>query len=518
MLQTSVLGRAYDIWLQSMVFALFQGFYRAFSRAFKNSRVVRAFVRDSRVERIYAGSLTARLFKLIFDLIYRLFACISSALRKWSRGSVTAAFCGRFLRTSFFFSFETLLGGFICLMFIIPHDYWSNTYALLGVLALTGLYFILVGAGVRKPYYIHDMGLPVLLFAIACVLGVFASFDRGDSLRVFLFYATALLFLYVVSADITTEKRLMRLLGFIYAAVIATSLYAVYQRFVGVDVSASLTDLTVNKGVPGRVFSTLANPNNYAEFLVMMTPVAAVFAAKVKSKLTRVPLCAAMVFPFAALLMTYSRSNWISMLLACVVFVYYANKKLIPAFFLICVAALPFLPYVLPESVMIRIASLFNSEDSSNMFRIYIWSGAVGIARDYLATGIGLGPNSFAEIYPAYAHPMAEVGAPHSHMVYMELVIELGLLGFVSFMWYMLRLWKDAARSLLSSRSAIVKFVLCACLASLVGIAFSFCVEYVWYYPRTFFTYFILAGIATAAIRINSGGKSCGELSLERDD
>lgn len=511
MLETSILGKTYDIWLQSRVFTLLQAFYRAFSRSFANSTIVHFFVRDSRVERIYRQSLIARMLKWVFDFIIRIIAIISNWIKSAARGSITADFANRFLKSSFFFSFETLLGGFICLMFVVPHEYWSNTYALLGVVALTGLYFIMVGAGARKPYYIHQMGLPVLLFAIACVLGVYSSFDRSDSLRIFTFYVTALLFVYVIAADITTEKRLMRLLGFIYTAVIVTSLFAVYQRFVGVDVSASLTDLTVNAGVPGRVYSTLANPNNYAEFLVMLTPVAAVFAARVKSELLRIPLCGAMALPLLALLMTYSRSGWIAMLLACVVFVYYANKKLIPAFFLVCVALIPFLP----DSVMIRIASLFNSADSSNMFRIYIWSGATEIAKDYFATGIGLGPASFAEIYPAYAHPMAEVGAPHSHMVYLELIIEMGILGFVSFMWYMLRLWKDSACSLLKSKSPIARLALCACLASLVGIAFTFAVEYVWYYPRTFFAYFVLAGISMAAIRIvnekNKNGSSSAE-------
>ena len=498
MLENSVLGKTYDIWLNSGVFAVLQAVYRAFSRSFANSTIVHFFVRESRVERVYAQSFTAKIFKWIFDFIFCIFRKISNWVKTAAEGSITASFAKRFLRTSFFFSFETLLGGFICLMFIIPHEYWSNTYALLGVAALTGLYFIMVGSGARKPYYLHQMGLPVLLFAIACVLGVYASFDRSDSLRVFTFFVTALLFLYVISADITTEKRLMRLLGFIYTAVIITALYAIYQRFVGVDVSASLTDLTVNKGVPGRVFSTLANPNNYAEFLAMMTPAAAVFAMNVKSKLLRVPLCCAIIFPFVALLMTYSRSSWIAMLLACVIFVYYSNKKLLPAFFLIFIAVIP----LLPDSIMIRVQSLFNSDDSSNMFRIYIWSGATEIARDYLMTGIGLGPNSFAEIYPAYAHPLAEVGAPHSHMVYLELIIELGILGFISFMWYMLSLWKDSACALLKSKRPLVKLALCACVASLVGIAFTFAVEYVWYYPRTLFAYFILAGIAAASIRI----------------
>lgn len=502
MLESSVLGKAYNIWLQSTVFAVLQSIFRAFSLAFKNNKLIHVFVRENRLEPIYADSVCAHFFKWIFDLIYRLFACIAAPIKRAEDGSVFVAFCRRYVRSSFLCSYETLLGGFICLMFIVPHSYWSNTYALFGAVALTGLYFILVGAKRREPFYIHQMGFPVLLFAFACALGVVLALDRGDAFRVFLFYVTALLFFYLISADITTEKRLMRFLFFIYAAVILTSLYAIAQRFMGVETSASLTDVYVNAGVPGRVYSTLDNPNNYAEFLVMLTPAAAVFAMRYKdSKFLRFCFICGMAFPFLALLMTYSRSCWISMLLACLVFLYYANKKLIPAFFLVCVAALPFLP----DSVMIRIMSLFNGNDSSNMYRVYIWSGTIKMVRDYGLKGIGLGPESFAMLYPDYAHKLAQKGVPHSHMVYMELILEMGVLGFVSFMWFMLRLWKDSAVSLLASKNVTVKYTLIACLASLVGIAFAFSVEYVWYYPRTFFAYFILAGITFAAMRISKG-------------
>ncbi len=498
MLSSSVLGKTYNIWLQSVTFALLQTVFGVFSRAFSESKLVHWFVRDSRVEPIYENSLFARIFKVIYDFITCVIGHIVSALNRAARGSVTAAFVDRYVKGSFFISFETFLGGFICLMFIIPHDYWSNSYALLASLGLFALYLILVGAGKRKAYYLHEMGLPVLLFALSCVLSLGFSLDRSDSFRVLLFYVTSLLLLYIISADITNKERLMKLLGFIYIAVIFSALFAFYQRLTGVAVSASLTDLEINKGVPGRVFGTLGNPNNYAEFLVMMTPVAAVFAANVKRAWLRIPLCMGILLPFGALLMTYSRSCWISMLIACVVFVYYANKKLIPAFFLICVAVIPFLP----DSVMVRIASIFNSHDTSGMFRIYIWTGTIKMVRDYFLTGIGLGPGSFALVYPEYANIHAMVGAPHSHMVYMELIIELGILGFISFMWFMLRLWKDSARSLLKAREKTVKLALIACLSSLVAISLAFAVEYVWYYPRTFFAYFILAGLACAAIRI----------------
>ena len=498
MLSSSILGKTYSIWLQSGAFALLQMIFGVFSRAFSESIIVHWFVRDSRVEPVYAQSLFARIFKAIYDFITCVIGRICSAVDKAAQGSITAAFVGHYVKGSFFLSFETFLGGFICLMFIIPHDYWSNTYALLACLGLFALYLIMVGAGKRKSFYLHEMGLPVLLFALSCVLSLGFSLDRSDSFRVLLFYVTALLLLYIISADINTKARLMKLLGFIYIAVILSALFAFYQRLTGVAVSASLTDLEINKGVPGRVFGMLDNPNNYAEFLVMMTPVAAVFAANVKRAWLRIPLCIGILLPFGALLMTYSRSCWISMLIACVVFVYYANKKLIPAFFLICVAAIPFLP----DSVLVRFASIFNSQDSSGMFRIYIWTGTIKMVRDYFLTGIGLGPGSFALVYPEYADIHALVGAPHSHMVYMELVIELGILGFFSFMWFMLRLWKDSARALLKTRKKTIKLALIACLSSLLAISFAFSVEYVWYYPRTFFAYFILAGIASSAIRI----------------
>ena len=504
MLSSSILGKTYDIWLQSITFAFLQAIFRVFSHAFSKSTIVHWFVRDSRIEQIFEKSLFARIFKAILDLVVCIIGHIVKAVTSTAKGGVVEAFVNKYVRGSFFINFETIMGGFICLMFIIPHDYWSNTYALLAAVCLFALYLVMVGAGKRKLYYLHNMGLPILLFAIACVASLGFSLDRSDSFRIFLFYVTALLLLYIISADITTKERMMKLLGFIYIAVMFSAVFAFYQRLTGVAVSESLTDLSLNEGVPGRVFSTLANPNNYAEFLVIMMPIAAVFAANIKRSWIRMPFCAAIVLPIMALFMTYSRGCWISMMLTCIVFVYFANKKLIPAFFLVCVAAIP----LLPDSVLIRLSTIFNSQDTSSMFRIYVWSGTLKMARDFFLTGIGLGPGSFALLYPDYANQHALVGVPHSHMVYLELVIELGLLGFVSFMWFMLRLWKDSACSLLQSSDKMIKLVLIASLSSLIGIAFAFGVEYVWYYPRTFFAYFVLAGIATAAIRIAKSEKT----------
>ena len=498
MFSSSVIKGGYDLWLQSAVFAFMRSVYHVFSRAFANSTIVHWFVRDSRLELIYANSLFARLFKWVLDKIIWLLDLFFAAFERAAEGSITAAFLKRFVNSSFLINYETIFGGFVFLMFIIPHQFWSNQYAVAASLGLFAIYLLMVGAGHRKLYYPHNMGFPIMLFAIACVFSLAFSYVRHDTLRVLFFYIAALFFLFTIPANFTSKERLMKLLAFIYFAVIIMSLLGIAQRILGIMPNASFTDLNINRGVPGRVYSSFDNPNNYAQFIVLMTPLAAVFAANAGRKWLRFPLCVGIVFPAIALIMTYSRSSWISMLLTCIVFVYYADKKHLPALFLAGVVIFP----LMPDSVMIRIASLFDVNDTSNAFRLLIWGASIEMARDYFLTGIGLGPESFAYIYPEYAHRNARWGVPHSHMVYMGLIIELGILGFLSFMWYMLRLWKDSACAILSCSDRVIKLMLAACIASLVGISFAFAAEYVWYYPRVFFTYFILAGITTAAIRI----------------
>ena len=42
-------------------------------------------------------------------------------------------------------------------------------------------------------------------------------------------------------------------------------LYAILQRIKGVPVNPAQTDLSVNVGMPGRVYSTMENPNNLGQ-------------------------------------------------------------------------------------------------------------------------------------------------------------------------------------------------------------------------------------------------------------
>ena len=489
-----MLGRLYGWWLCSAIFRLLRGIYRPFARAFPNSAVVNFLRRPPKIERWYANSLVCRAIDAVYRFLLRIFGAIINALRPAAGGS----FFVRAASGSYFLRFEVLLGCFTFVMFVAPHEMWSNSYAVLGAAGLFGVAFLMSAAGARREVFPREFGLPFLLFVMACLGSLGFTSDRSDSLRVLMFFAAAFLFMYAAVIGISTKEQLRRLMGFIYAAVMFTALYAFYQRVMGVEVSASFTDLDLNVGVPGRVYSTLDNPNNYAEFLVLFTPLSTAYAMTEKRTFRRLVLSCLIVLPLGALVMTYSRGCWLSIALSVVIFVYYTDKRLIPVGLVACILLIPFLP----DSIMTRISTIFNSHDSSANHRLTTWRGIINMIGDYGITGIGMGPNTFAELYPDYALTGATRGVYHSQMLYMELILETGALGFISFMWFMLREVKNAAFDLFKARSQEVRMALIACGASFGGIAVAGIFEYIWFYPRVLFAFFILLGVMLAAARL----------------
>lgn len=500
MIASSVLGKLYFIWLQSAIYGFFFRLAQPFRRAWSTSAFARFFKRRGALEGIYQSSLAARLLRGVSSVSTGALSHLCT-----ERDTPFRRFRRRFFDTSYFLSYESLLGGFICLMFIIPHGSWNNAYALAGAVFFLALHALLVAAGRRESFSADALGLPFSLFALACALSLLFTTGAGDSLRVFSFFVTAFLLTFELAAVATNRDAMMKLLGFIYFAVMLTALYAVAQRLIGVAVDELLTDVDINQGVPGRVYSTLGNPNNYAEFLVLFTPLCAVWAVNVKNRPLRLVFCLGVLLPMLALVMTYSRSGWLSIVLAACVFVFFADRKLIPLLFFVCVALFPFLP----GSVLTRLSTIFNASDTSASHRIYVWQGVLLMLADrsQWLTGIGLGPETFANVYPEYARRWAMEGVYHSQMLYLDLIIETGALGFVSFMWLMLRTVRDSCVSLWQTHSPLTKGVLIACAASFVGISLAGIVEYIWFYPRDLFAFFILLGLCFGALRSSQSEK-----------
>lgn len=497
MLEQSILGKLYAIWLQSWTFALLQRAYLAVSRAAQGSVILNRLFQEGRLERIFRASLLARAIRRFCDWIRRLLgrcdalniyaATQNSFVLRTVRGSVL-----RFLG-----SFEGLFCFFIFVMFVVPHKYWNNLYAVAAAFAFLILYLFLAGAGHREWFAPELLGLGGLLFLLSLLLSIAFSEVPADSLRIFLFFLASVSFCYVIAADFRDPARLRRLLAYLYAALIVVSLYAIAQNvFHLVSASASFTDLKLNEGVPGRVYSTLDNPINLSEFILLFLPLSAAFTASIRRVWLRILLTLGLVIPAVALVLTYSRGGWIAIVLAAAIYTYCCNKRLIPLLAVVCLLAIPFLP----EAVLTRLSTIGNKADSSTQHRLDIWTGILNLLGDRgrFFTGIGLGPKTFNIIYPDYAVGTAKTGAYHTQMQYLELITEAGILCLLSFLYMMCKYLGRAGRAMRSGRPEH-RMILIACISSMVALAFAGIVEYLWFYPRIMFAFFILLGIMLAA-------------------
>lgn len=399
------------------------------------------------------------------------------------------------------YNFGWLYGIVFLVCFLCPDWLWRNQYALLLSFLVFGAMLLDAWSRNTAAFRVRDLGLWTLCFAFAIGLAVINAYDTGEALRVFCFYLSAFLFCVSLVGTVTNRGRLMSILGFIYLTLLLTALYAIVQRIQGVEVSASLTDLTMNAGMPGRVYSTLENPNNYAEFIVLTFPVSLVFCLGLVDRRWKTICTASLAVPIAALLMTYSRSGWVSFALAAVVFLALWDKRLLPLVVVAAAAALP----LLPQSVFNRILTIGSTADSSNMYRIYIWSSVLQMLHTYGLTGIGLGPGNFIPLYAGYSLPQASV-AYHSHMLYLEVWLEMGLLGIVSFLGMYLGIIRRAVKAMAKADS-MVRYVLIAAISSLAGVSFVGAAEYIWFYPRILFAFFILIGVTLAAVKLAEESK-----------
>lgn len=491
----ALLGKLEEKLEQSFFFAFLARLYgwlnQSVRQSFFGSRLIRSATEGKAME----GSR-------IMAWLDRLFAGIAGLIRKvcgfLTAGSYDSAFihlCRSLLAKIPGADYVGLCGVTCFVMFVCPGQLWRNPVGL-------GLSVLLFAVGVVRSALrgeafvkMRIVGLPLAVFTLCVISGILVGANRGESIRIAMFFATAILLCITLSAALEDAAALRRFLGFVYAAVVITGAYGIVQRIMGVSVDASLTDLSNNAGMPGRVFSTFENPNNYAEFLVLSLPMALVWCMGLRCPARHKVLAfGGLTLPLVSLLMTYSRSGWVGFALAALVCLFLWKKRLIPALVILGFMLIP----LLPQTIVNRIMTIGSSKDSSNMYRLYIWDAVMRMLPTYGITGLGLGPGNFQPIYLTYTTSYAM----HAHMLYLEIWLEMGIIGVTAMLgWYLGAIRRSIAW--IKGASETVRLTLIAGTGSLCGMAFIASVEYIWFYPRVMFTFFMVVGVLTAAAAIS---------------
>lgn len=386
-----------------------------------------------------------------------------------------------------------LIGLTLLVYTVVPFDYWNNLYALGLNLCLFALLIIKNVVYQDKKISVHAYNLYGFVFILAVIISFAMSINPLRSLRFFVFYVNAFFMLVVISSEIDSMKKFKCVINIFMLGVMFTGLYGIRQWMVGIPVSASTMDTSIASNLVGRVYSTIGNANNYAELLVLSLPfIAAAFlnSKTVAGKLYYMMIAAPVI---VALLLTYSRSSWLGLAFAVFVFLLFWNWKLIPVLGLAAVAAFPFLP----ATISGRIITIFTGDSSTSM-RTIIWSQVTPMIKDYWITGIGLGQDIYIQVMENYP---TEKDVVHAHSIYLEILIEMGIFGLISFVALQFKLLLDSIKAAKNSLNQEANNYIYAAIAAIFGFLLIGIVEYVWHEHRIMLFFFMTMGYLSALLR-----------------
>jgi O-antigen ligase len=250
--------------------------------------------------------------------------------------------------------------------------------------------------------------------------------------------------------------------------------------------------------MPGRVFSFFDNPNTFAEVLILLLPLVLALLLCSKHLLSKVIACGVFAVGGAALAMTYSRASWVGFACAMVVFVFLWKPKMIPAFILLCIVAVP----LLPTTIWNRILTIGNPADTSTSSRIPLYKAAIDVIRVSPVTGGGLGTAATQKFIKDFNLYHARAPFVHAHNFYLQVWIEAGLLGIFGFVSSMLWNIKRTARMARHHADSAARTIGCAAASAMCGAMVCGLADYLWHYPRVMCIFWFVFAMALAATKV----------------
>jgi putative inorganic carbon (hco3(-)) transporter len=301
------------------------------------------------------------------------------------------------------------------------------------------------------------------------------------------------------------------LIGVYLHIALLVSVFGVNQSIYGAKQLATWVDAESSLAKTTRVYSYLNNPNLLGGYLLpaIAFSIAALFIWK--GWLRKTLALTMVVVNTYCLQATYCRGAWIGAILMLVVaaaLVYYWLRPILPKFWrswalpivIGGLATLFGIAVIFSSSLHDRVFSIFSDrKDSSNNFRINVWTAVREMIHNRPILGYGPGDRVFKKIYPIY-QVSPRFSALGAYSVFMETIVEVGFVGFTCFIWMLVVTLDCGVRGLIRLRQARdpQALWLIAAIVSLVGIMSQGVADTVWYRPVLQTLWWLCVGIVAS--------------------
>ena len=344
----------------------------------------------------------------------------------------------------------------------------------------------------------------VIVFALIYLFSGIISLDMMSSIKIAMLVISFMMFYFVIVNSITTKKQLKIMLNIFVIVGALVSLLGIYQYlFAGSFASSSFVDKEMFEDIKTRVNGTFDNPNVMGEYLLFVIPIIASLFFSEKGWMKKIFYMGLGGVSIICLALTYSRGCYLGILLALAVFLLLINLKWIIAFILGVIAA----PAFLPQSIINRFSSIGNMADSSTSYRVSIWKGAIDMIKDYWYRPIGQGTTAFNSIYPLYSY--SGVGAQHSHNLFLQLLIETGIVGIISFLGIIYKFFQTVLCGLKKAKDALYKYCFIGFASGMLGFLLQSIFDNTWYNNKIILIFWIFVALAATTRNLSDMEVEC---------
>lgn len=350
------------------------------------------------------------------------------------------------------------------------------------------------------------VNIPILIFTICIVTGTIFSVSMVGSIRDFAINILSIVILLLfVNTSHDEDDIVLVSKSFVFIAVLLC-FYGLYQFKTGVAMGSGWVDPTQSPEIKTRIFATFENPNIFAEYLIMIMPLGVSLVLR-KSEGTFNKLCylGCIGLILLNILLTYSRAGWLAMAFSFVALVTLVDiKKLI---YLMPLGLGSIL--IMPTWIIQRVMTI-SLQDSSIFYRYKVFTLAIEMFKDYWYSGVGLGYKSFMKMSPFYIKTMAPY---HTHNTYLQIGIELGIVGLVAFLLIAFNLVRMSIKTLSKTKDMVDKIFYASYMAGLSGVFLHGLAEHVLYHPKIIFVFWIFIGVNIRLYLIkNTSQQECKDI------
>jgi len=326
-------------------------------------------------------------------------------------------------------------------------EVWSISIMQVGAGLLFALWAAQQAAAGKLEIAGSPLFLPVLLFAslIAWQLATGRTAYRAQTFSAALLYCSyGVLFFLVVQCLRRTSQ--VRVLGFALSGYgFAIAVFALLQ---GIASNGKLYWLrTAQAG--GWIYGPYVNHNHYAGLMEMLTPIPLVIslAGGVRGLRKALASVAAAVMA-STIFLSGSRGGMVALtvqmtLLGAVLIKRQRNWRLAPAWVVFLALALGILAWLGGAELTERIASIHTTTrtELSGGTRLTIDRDALKMFARKPVMGWGLGV--FPDVYPQFSSFSSNIPVGMAHNDYLQVLVEMGVLGFAAVLWFLLTLYRS---------------------------------------------------------------------------